>query len=101
MAAGVLAIWPFLDRRVRRRNDYAAVTQCFDLALDAVSARTGLVAEKQLAVIAGELLYEFHYGCRCVGYLAIVAHLAVAAVFCEGNGDCLFVGVKSDKCCML
>jgi Resolvase, N terminal domain len=86
---------------MRRRDDGALVPQPGELALKAISAGTSLVAEIQLAVVAGELLDQLQHGCRLVGDLAIVANLALAAVLGNGDRDRFFVRVKSDECCII
>jgi hypothetical protein len=65
----------------------AAMPKSGDLALQAIAGGTGLVAEQQLAVPAGQLVDQAPDRLRGVVDLAEEADLTLAALFGHGHGD--------------
>ena len=70
----------------RRGDDRAVMPERGDLALQAIAGRTGLVAERQPAILAGELVDQPSYRLWGMVDRAEEAHFALAPLFGQGHG---------------
>ena len=74
-----------LLRYQRRRHDEALVTKALDQSLQAVAGRAGLVAERELRVLARQLRHQLARGGLTRVDLAEIAHLACPALLGDGH----------------
>jgi hypothetical protein len=87
-----------LARDQRRSHDDAIMPSEGQLPLNAIAARSGLVAERKRASATRQLRHQSAQGRRCVRDLAILAHVVPPARLSNRDRDRILVHVKVDIC---
>jgi hypothetical protein len=83
--------------RDQRRSHHNAFMHCSaQLPLDAVTARSGFIAESQFAITAGQFYRQRLQGSRCVCDLPVLAHLSPLARLGKRNRNGILVYVEAD-----
>ncbi len=82
--------------RDQRWSDHDALVPCHaQLALNAIAARTRLIAKHQGASAASQLAHQLCQSRWSVGDRAVLAHLSPLAFLCDRHSEGVFVNVKA------
>lgn len=85
-----------LSSNQRRRSDDAAMPEIGELAIDAISASAGFIAEFEPTAVLAQSLGELGHVQRRIGDRADEAYCSVATLLGSGDRQCSFVDVETD-----
>jgi hypothetical protein len=86
-----------LRRNQRRRHHVAAMAQACQLAVNAITARSGLITNRVRDAATPETVAQLADGARIIGNLAEVFHRPRASALRQRDRNPFFVNIQANK----